>query len=145
MNNILRISEAATIAIHTMYFLSKSTNKLVSAKEIANIFSLSENHLAKVMQRLVKANLVESVRGPKGGFRISKGKEDTSLLEIYESIDGKLNFDICLFNKRICKGNCCLLGDFLCRFSSDLKKILEERKLSRIDSCLFDQIMPDPY
>ena len=54
MNSILKISEAASIAIHAMFILASTPDKLFSNKEIATMLDVSENHLAKVLQRLAK-------------------------------------------------------------------------------------------
>ena len=89
-HNMLRISEAASIALHTMAYLARNKDRMVSTHEIAGAMGLSENHLAKVRQRLVKAGLVEAQRGPSGGFMLSRPAEDITLLEVYEAIEGPL-------------------------------------------------------
>jgi DNA-binding IscR family transcriptional regulator len=64
MSNVIKISEATTLALHTMFYLYLKKDQLVSTKEIAAMFGFSENHLAKVLQRLVKVGYVASIRGP---------------------------------------------------------------------------------
>lgn len=87
MGSMLRISDAAALAFHTMVLLAQSQAKLTSVHDIANTLDASENHLAKVCQRLAKAGLIESVRGPRGGFRLAKPPTDIALIDIYEAIE----------------------------------------------------------
>ena len=68
----------------------------VSAAELAATLKVSEAHLAKVMQRLGKAALVRSARGPKGGFQLPAGRSSVTLLDVYEAIDGPFRPDECL-------------------------------------------------
>ncbi|OGI03343.1 MAG: hypothetical protein A2104_10330 [Candidatus Melainabacteria bacterium GWF2_32_7] len=134
MQGVIKISEAATLALHTMYFLSISTNRLVSTKEIASTFTISENHLAKVLQRLVKVGLVESIRGPKGGFSLAKNSDNITLLEIYEAIEGTLEMSDCLLNEPICGGgdNCIIFGGLLDKINKQVKDYMEQKKLSEL-------------
>ena len=80
--SILKISEAATIGLHATIELAKNSDKLTSVKEIASKLDVSANHLSKVMQRLTKAGLVESIKGFNGGFRLSQNPEEITFLEI---------------------------------------------------------------
>ena len=68
MPTMLKISEAATLALHTAFFLVTNPDRRLTTREMASTMGASEAHLSKVLQRLVHAGLVESVRGPKGGF-----------------------------------------------------------------------------
>jgi hypothetical protein len=56
------------------------------ARYLANRFEISEAHLAKVLQRLVKAELLRSVRGPRGGFILTRAPESVTLLEVFEAV-----------------------------------------------------------
>jgi len=103
---MLKISEAASIALHAMIVLAVNQDKLMSVKDIASSLEISGNHLSKVLQRLVKAELVSSVKGNKGGFKLAKNPELINFLEIYEVIDGKYKPSACLLNKPVCKHKC---------------------------------------
>ena len=61
--SILRISEAASIGIHSMIFLAKRKDELLSLNEIAESLDVSANHLSKVLQRLHKSELIASIKG----------------------------------------------------------------------------------
>jgi Rrf2 family protein len=121
MTNILKISEAASLALHTAVLLAADSSKLISTKNLASTLHASEAHLSKVLQRLEKSGIVESTRGPKGGFRLRKSGDEITLLDVYEAIDGKLSSGNCLLGERICNGNC-IMGKLLC----DLKKQVED-------------------
>ena len=68
MANVLRISEAATLALHTLALLASRPGVILSTHKIAKRLEASEAHLAKVLQRLARMGLVRSIRGARGGF-----------------------------------------------------------------------------
>jgi len=90
MSGVLKISNAATIALHAMTYLAAFPDNKHMTKEIASLHQVSEAHLSKVLQRLTRAGLVKAVRGPKGGFSLAKSADEISLLEVYETIEGTL-------------------------------------------------------
>ena len=57
MSNILALSEAATIGLHSMVLIAKSAEKL-NANQIADHIGSSKHHVAKIMQRLAKENFI---------------------------------------------------------------------------------------
>ncbi len=113
MANLLKISEAASLALHTMVYLAAKNERLVTTHEIGEVLRVSEAHLSKVLQRLGKVGLVDATRGPKGGFCLAKAGEDISLLEVYEAIEGPLADTVCLLGEPVCQGNECILGGLL--------------------------------
>jgi DNA-binding IscR family transcriptional regulator len=48
--------------------------------------------LPKVLQRLAQVGFLSSTRGPNGGFVLRKKPADINLLQIYEAIEGKLQW-----------------------------------------------------
>ena len=115
MSKLVRISEAASLALHAMAMLYQCEQKRFTNQEIAGRLGASEHHLAKVMQHLAKAGLVESLRGPQGGFRLGAAAQDAHLLAIYEAIEGPLNDEGCLLNSAVCARQQCVLGDLAAR------------------------------
>jgi Rrf2 family iron-sulfur cluster assembly transcriptional regulator len=110
---MLKISEAASLALHTASLLAAYPQRRLTTGEIAQLFNVSEAHLSKVLQRLAKQNLVKSNRGPTGGFTLGKPADTISLLAIYEATEGPFKWDKCLLGHPACPVGHCLLGDML--------------------------------
>ncbi|NIR01207.1 MAG: Rrf2 family transcriptional regulator, partial [Gemmatimonadales bacterium] len=88
----------------------------------------SEAHLSKVLQRLVRSGLVESVRGRGGGFRLARRAEGVRLLDVYQAMEGKLGQSECLMGKRVCEGKECILGGLLHTLDTWLRAYLSGTK-----------------
>ena len=110
MPGVFNISEAASLALHTMVFLASQPGRLVSTKEIAETLGVSGAHLSKVMQRLRREGLVNSMRGPGGGFELARPADAITLLEVYEAIEGPFDPSACLLNSSVCRRAACILG-----------------------------------
>jgi Rrf2 family protein len=106
--SVIKMSEATYIAIHTVMLFAMNKGRLRSSKEIAAILGVSEGHLSKVLQILVKADLVESVRGPKGGFLLISNEKQLRILDIYKLFEGNINYKKCSFKADTCQKTCIL-------------------------------------
>jgi Rrf2 family protein len=109
---MLRISEAAKLGLHATALIARSERRL-SVRELAERLCVSHSHLAKVMQRLVAAGLLDSERGARGGFRLAKAADHVTLLEVWEALDGELGDSRCLFERPVCGVGQCVLGELL--------------------------------
>ncbi len=132
MHGSLRISEAASLALHTMVFLAGDPATLYSAGRIARTLCVSEAHLAKVLQNLSKVGLLVSARGPKGGFRLARGPEKITLLEVFEAIDGPFEPEECLMHDQSCGQMGCLFGDLLGDINRQVREYLGDRNLEDV-------------
>jgi Rrf2 family protein len=130
MMRILNISEAASLAFHAVIILAAHSDRLVSTREIASILHGSEAHLAKVLQRLVRAGLVESVRGPAGGFRLKKESSEICLLEVFEVMEGKLSDHQCLLSSPVCGNGSCIFGGMLDSINRQVRDYFTRTRLS---------------
>lgn len=132
MSQALRISEAASLGLHSMALLAARTQRPLATHEMAKELRVSEAHLSKVLQRLAKAGLVGATRGPGGGFELAKDPADVSLLEVYETIDGPLGCDECLLGTPTCQGEACLLGDLIKSVNEQMRTYLSSTHLADI-------------
>jgi len=128
MSSVFNLSEASSIAIHSMVMVASSNGK-TNVNKIAERLNFSKHHVAKVMQRLVKVDILISNRGPAGGFALAKPAEDINLLDIYEAIEGKmvsydcpLGYDQCAFEK-------CILGSIAHDMNNKFKDYLANHSL----------------
>jgi Rrf2 family protein len=128
--NVLRISEAATLALHTLALLAARPGEIMSTHRIASRLDASEAHLAKVLQRLARMGLVRSIRGARGGFVLGREPDDVTLLEAYEAIDGPLRPNTCLMGHRVCRDHGCILGGLLEEINRDVRQHLSSQRLS---------------
>ncbi len=128
MANLVRISEAASLAIHTMALLAREPHEHFTNEMIAQRLGASVHHLAKVMQRLVKARLVESVRGPLGGFRLGVCPKAVGLLQIYEVVEGPISdaAGVCPLRRPACREKNCALGTLICRLHQQARDFLAQ-------------------
>lgn len=108
MAGILRMSEGVSIGVHAMIVLTLYKDKLNLTKDIAAILDVSEAYLGKILQQLVKAGYVNSIRGPKGGFSIKEGAENTKLIDIYKLLEGAMKLESCGFKSTSCTEYCSL-------------------------------------
>ncbi len=113
MNRIFNISEALCIGLHAMVYLAKHYPESKPVKHLATKVNASEAHLSKVCQSLQKAGLLASERGPKGGYKLAKPPYQITLLDIFETLNGKIVEHFCLYPKPVCKGEDCILGDLI--------------------------------
>ncbi len=134
MSNVLNISEAASLALHSTALLAQKTGRLVSTREIASELHVSEAHLSKVLQRLSKSGIVKAVRGPRGGFSLGKPASGIALISIYEAIEGPFAPTKCLLDPKICDGKGCILGGFLELVDEQFRNYLAKTKLN--DVCI---------
>lgn len=130
MASILRISEAASLALHAMTFLAAHKRRPYSTKQIAERLSVSEAHLSKVLQRLNKCGFVKSIRGPKGGFTVQGEAGSIKLLNVYECIEGEVPVCDCLLASPVCSGEGCIFGDLPAEMSAQFRDYLAKTKIT---------------
>ncbi len=136
MANLLKISDAASLGLHATAVLAAREDRITTTAEIAEWLDVSEAHLSKVLQRLHKAKMVESVRGPKGGFKLSRAPQEISLLEVYEAIEGTLVAETCLLTTQVCDGTDCILGGLLETVHRQVSRYLGDTTLADIAGVL---------
>ncbi len=75
--------------------LYSSEEKNVDLTSIATELDIPKHFLSKILQLLVKHNLLISMKGPTGGFRLSKPAASVTLIQIIRAIDGLSIFKQC--------------------------------------------------
>ncbi len=132
MTGLVNISEAASLGLHTMALLAQNGRQRHTTQEIAETLKASAHHLAKVMQRLTKAGLVTSVRGPQGGFLVERPAGEITLLEIYEAVEGRLTPHGCFFRAPVCVGTDCVLGEVILSVHQQLERHFSKTTLDEL-------------
>ncbi len=96
-----------------------------SARKLASEENISCPLVRKLMQKLIKTELVESSMGSKGGFSLSKQPSEINLLEIIETIQGPLRLNRCLSGVDICpRQKSCPVSKKLAKLQKYMEKCL---------------------
>ncbi len=132
MPHLLAISEAASLGLHAAVALAGSDGRLMTTRQLAERREASEAHLAKVLQRLSRAGVVASTRGPGGGFRLARPADQISLLDVYEAIEGPVRPTTCVFGSPVCGRATCIFGRFLAEFDERFRAYLRETTLGAL-------------
>lgn len=80
----MRLQKATICGLYAVLELASHPEAQISAGEIAAKYDVSLNHLAKVLRALVRARLIELVRGPSGGYRFAANPRRVTLLDVIE-------------------------------------------------------------
>ena len=129
MSKIVSMSEAASIAIHGIILIARSPIPL-NVQQIADLTGTSRHHVAKIMQRLVKEGYLGSQRGPSGGFTLIKPATGISFLNLYESIEGKIEVTRCPMDKKVCPFDKCIIDNISNRMTLEFRDYLQNQKIS---------------
>lgn len=85
----MKLGDGVEQAIHCMLVLSGlQPDGVLAAAALAEYHGVSTSYLLKHLQALASAGLLESVPGPKGGYRLAKKPEAISLLDIVLAVEG---------------------------------------------------------
>ena len=75
------------------------------AKDLALRLDIPGPYLAKILQGLVQADLLESVRGPKGGFRLTRPAHRITVGEVVAALEGPDSLEGCIMGFPSCGGD----------------------------------------
>lgn len=130
MAKVFTLSEAASIALHGVILIAQEKGGL-NVLKIAERTDTSKHHVAKVMQRLVKAGYLTSQRGPSGGFVLKKNPKDIDFLDIYEIIEGPIEVGECPMDKQICPFDKCIMNNVTSKMTLDFKEYLKSQTIDK--------------
>jgi Rrf2 family protein len=101
---MLRLSKKADYALMAMKHLAARHDQAsCSAREIADAYQIPLELLAKVLQRLVRARLLVSVQGTRGGYRLSRAANVIPVADVIQAVDGPLRVTACSDDDQNCE------------------------------------------
>jgi len=87
----MRMSRSTAYAILAVGYIARhQKNGIILSTNIAGKYNISLEYLLKILQQLVRANVLWSKRGPRGGFLLARPAQKITLLQIIEAVDGPI-------------------------------------------------------
>ncbi len=99
--NLLR--QNTDYAFRMLVGLGKRRGELVNVRVLAEECQVPQQFASKIMQKLHDEGIVESVMGPRGGFRLAKHPSGIDLLSVISVIQGPVVVNTCLLGEQACQ------------------------------------------
>ena len=99
---MMKLTKKADYGLIALRHLAVSPRGTASAKEIADTYGIPLPLLAKVLQRLTRGNLTQSVAGTNGGYRLARKADTISALDVIRTIDGPIILTNCFTSHGEC-------------------------------------------
>lgn len=88
----MRVSRSTGYALLAVGYIAKhQREKIVLSQDISKQYDIPLEYLLKILQQLVRANVLRSKRGPRGGFSLAKPPKRITMLQVIEAVDGPLS------------------------------------------------------
>ena len=126
------LSHTCKTAIKAVIYLSLTSDNgdRAGMKEIAEHIHASEHTVGKILQTLVRRRLINSLKGPSGGFYITEEQQHQPLINIVEAIEGGQIFKACGLGLSQCSAaHPCPIHDEYKVARDLLEKLFREKKV----------------
>ena len=94
----MRVTKQTNYAIRMLMYCAANPGELSRIPQIAKAYGVSELFLFKILKPLVKAGIVETVRGRNGGVKLGRPAEDISLFDVIRVTEDSLAMAECFEN-----------------------------------------------
>jgi Rrf2 family protein len=135
---MLRLSKKADYALIAMKHLALRADRgSSSAREIAGLYGVPIELMAKVLQRLVQKGLLDSHQGTRGGYKLARMPSQISVADVIQAIEGPVTVTACTTEEGQCEQfSKCNVRDPLFR--------VRERILAALGECTIAELASDP-
>lgn len=117
----MQLTRHTDYALRVLMYLAANPERLVTVAELAGFYTISRNHLVKVVQGLVEHGFVHTTRGKQGGMRLASTDERISIGRVVRKMENHFNIVECFDQGQ---ANCALEG--ACRLKGLLARATEE-------------------
>lgn len=128
-------SKSCEYAIRAFIFIyaQQKNEQVMNIHEIAEAIGAPTYYTSKILQQLVRMNLLNSVKGPSGGFFVADRKQPVRLIDIVSAIDGDKIFNGCGLGLKICsEKKPCPIHDQFKSIRADILQMLEKTTLDSL-------------
>ncbi len=93
----MKVNTSTAYGLLAVGYIARNQDKgLIVSQTIAKHYNIHLEYLLKIMQQLVRANVLRSKRGPRGGYSLARPPKKITMLEVLEAVEGPLSTDLLL-------------------------------------------------
>jgi len=130
----MNLSNTSQYAIRILaYIANHKEQALLNASQLSEDLSIPYKFLTKIMTELVKADMVTSIRGREGGFKLNKNATELKVDDILNLFHDSIRDEECILGIGFCNGMCkCALHDQWMEPKLLIQKMFRESSLEDI-------------
>ncbi len=133
----MRMTVLSDYSLRVLMYLAARRERLVTIREIATAYGISQNHLMKVVHGLGKCGYLETVRGRGGGLRLGMAAEKITLGAVLRTVEDDFELVECFGEDDTCRIT------EVCRLKRVLQKALQAY-LNELDQWTIADIVARP-
>ena len=125
---MLRFTRRSEYGLMALAYLGQRAGEFGSVRVIVEELNIPKRLLAEVLKDLSKAGLVDSIRGPGGGYKLTSHPSQISLANVVEALEGPMHLSDCG------AGSCslttsCLIQGGISRVGKEIRSVLQNHTL----------------
>jgi Rrf2 family protein len=130
----MQITTKTEYSVRALVEIGMRNGTPVSIREICSVQQLPEKYVEQLFRRLKKKNIINSLPGAHGGYKLARNAEDINLQEIMEAAEDNTYQTYCSSkpDSSFCLGNPCVLQELWQDIHLYMKTYLENITLKQI-------------
>ena len=129
---MLKITKKVEYALIAMRHLKERPGDLVPVSEISNLYGIPRELLAKTMQQLASNNILKSVKGPHGGYKVTSQSSETTLNNFFEILEGPTAIMDCYFDDGCNHSTNCNIKTPINKINDSIRNLFDNLTLADI-------------
>jgi Rrf2 family protein len=129
---MVKFSKKLEYSLIALRHISVSEDKITRVRDISEKYNIPHDLLAKIMQRLKKENILESVQGINGGYRLLKKLNEIPLVDLFNFVESSTSIVECMnVDSNTCYvSDNCTIKDPLSKIQDEFENILKTKMVS---------------
>ncbi len=129
----MKITRSTGYALLALGYIAKNSDqKIILSQTISREYDIPLEYLLKILQQMVRAGILRSKRGPRGGFSMAANANKITMLQIIEAVDGPVGGQNTMFEANAKGRYTNKVEKVYARAISQAKSVFEKTKLSEL-------------
>ena len=129
---MLKLTRKLEYALIALRHMQDKRDTFISAKEIAGMYLIPQELLAKILQQMAKLNYIKAAQGPQGGYRIRQGLTEISLTQFVEELEGPFGMVNCSISSDCIQLNNCNIRMPINKINDNIRSIFNDIPITDI-------------
>ena len=129
---MLKLTRKLEYALIALRHMQTKGDTLSSTKEIADMYTIPREILAKTLQQMARLKYIDAVQGPKGGYRIDNVLSKINLTQFVEEMEGPLEMVECNINSDCIQINTCNIQMPINKINQNIRSIFNKINITDI-------------